>query len=196
MCIRRCRAPSPSGHRPRTPSAIRSANCLNPSRPMAYISTSERASLSHQPVLVRRGQMLDRRRPRPASLFGAWGHVRAGCVQYQGCDRGMAGSRPRERLSYPRAALSPRDLRGAINDVAMSRSRRKTPITGHTTAHSDAEWKAKAARVLRHRVKQKFETNPEDMNFSGKRWDTINPWSAPKDGKYWFGKRNSRLLRK
>ena len=50
--------------------------------------------------------------------------------------------------------------------------------------------------MLRHRVKQKFETNPEDMNFSGKRWDTINPWSAPQDEKYWFGKRNSHLLRK
>lgn len=78
----------------------------------------------------------------------------------------------------------------------MSRSRRKTPITGHTTAHSDAEWKAKAARVLRHRVKQALETNPDDLNFSGKRWDAINPWSAPKDGKYWFGKRNPHLLRK
>ncbi|MGV7120215.1 hypothetical protein [Sphingopyxis sp. 550A] len=78
----------------------------------------------------------------------------------------------------------------------MSRSRRKTPITGHTTAQSDAEWKAKAARVLRHRTKQALEADPDDMNFSGKRWEAINPWSAPKDGKYWFGKATPHLLRK
>ncbi len=50
--------------------------------------------------------------------------------------------------------------------------------------------------MLRHRVKQALETNPDELNVSGKRWDAINPWSAPKDGKYWFGKRNPRLLRK
>ena len=78
----------------------------------------------------------------------------------------------------------------------MSRSRRKTPITGHTTAQSDAEWKAKAARALRHSAKQALEANPDDMTLSGKRWDAINPCSAPKDGKYWFGKADARLLRK
>jgi hypothetical protein len=78
----------------------------------------------------------------------------------------------------------------------MSRSRRKTPITGHTTARSDAAWKAKAARVLRHTAKQALETSPDDTTFSGKRWEAINLWSAPKDGKYWFGKGDPRLLRK
>jgi len=78
----------------------------------------------------------------------------------------------------------------------MSRSRRKTPITGTTAAKSDAEWKAKAARALRHSAKRTLEANPDEMTFSGKRGEAINPWSAPKDGKFWFGKANPRLLRK
>jgi len=53
-----------------------------------------------------------------------------------------------------------------------------------------------AARVSRHRAKQMLEANPDAVTFSGKRWEAINPWSAPKDGKFWFGKANPRLLRK
>jgi hypothetical protein len=70
----------------------------------------------------------------------------------------------------------------------MSRSRRKTPITGITTAESDARWKAMAARKLRHRVKQELNAPLDGDRFAGKRWDLVNPWSSEKDGKrYWRG---------
>ena len=78
----------------------------------------------------------------------------------------------------------------------MSRSRRKTPIMGITTAESDGEWKAKAARILRHRANQQLKTSLDDHSFAGKRWDAVNPWSAPKDGKQWLKSRNPRLMRK
>ena len=78
----------------------------------------------------------------------------------------------------------------------MSRSRRKTPIFGNTTAKSDAQWKAKAARKLRHRVKQHLETTLDGDGFAGKRWDVENPWCAPKDGKHYWGKAKPKDMRK
>jgi hypothetical protein len=78
----------------------------------------------------------------------------------------------------------------------MSRSRRKTPISGITTAASDGAWKATAARRLRHRVRQHLETTLEGDSFAGKRWDVVNPWDAPKDGKHWFGSNYLHRLRK
>lgn len=78
----------------------------------------------------------------------------------------------------------------------MSRSRKKTPICGITTARSDAEWKAKAARILRHRVKHALAKELTADKFAGKRWDVVNPWGAPKDGKGWFGDRHPTYWRK
>ncbi len=52
----------------------------------------------------------------------------------------------------------------------MSRSRRKTPIFGFTTADSDARWKAMAARKLRRRVKQELNATLDGDRFAGKRW--------------------------
>ena len=78
----------------------------------------------------------------------------------------------------------------------MSRSRRKTPICGHTSAKSDHAWKKAAARALRHRVKQELNAKLECERSPGKRWDLINPWSSDKDGKHWFGARHPELLRK
>ena len=78
----------------------------------------------------------------------------------------------------------------------MSRSHRKTPITGHTSAKSDHAWKKAAARALRHRVKQELSAKLECERFAGKRWDLINPWSSNKDGKFWFGNRRPELMRK
>ncbi len=78
----------------------------------------------------------------------------------------------------------------------MSRSRRKTPIMGITTAESDGAWKAKAARVLRHRVKQTLVSTLDGDRFAGKRWDLVNPWDAPKDGKHWYNAADPRLMRK
>jgi len=77
----------------------------------------------------------------------------------------------------------------------MSRSRRKTPITGITTAESDGAWKAKAARKLRHRVKQVLTSKLDGDAFAGKRWDLVNPWNAPKDGKWWHRNPDPRWMR-
>jgi hypothetical protein len=78
----------------------------------------------------------------------------------------------------------------------MSRSRRKTPIFGHTTAESDHQWKKKAARTLRHRVKQHLNVTLSGDHFAGKRWDLVNPWDAPKDGKHWWKSNDPRSMRK
>lgn len=78
----------------------------------------------------------------------------------------------------------------------MSRSRKKTPICGMTSAHSDAEWKTKAARTLRHRAKIQLEQKLHTNDFPGYRWDAVNPWSSDKDGKGWFGDRHPNNMRK
>ncbi|MCA1749368.1 MAG: hypothetical protein ABR601_00325 [Parasphingopyxis sp.] len=78
----------------------------------------------------------------------------------------------------------------------MSRSRRKTPLVGFTTAKSDHAWKKKAARRLRRRVKQHLATTLDGDRCAGKRWDLVDPWSAPKDGKFWLGRASNTLRRK
>ena len=69
----------------------------------------------------------------------------------------------------------------------MSRSRRKTPIFGHTTAETDHPWKKAAARKLRRATKQSLKATLDGDRFAGKRWELVNPWSSDKDGK-WFSK--------
>lgn len=78
----------------------------------------------------------------------------------------------------------------------MSRSHRKTPIAGITSARSDARWKAMAARKLRHRVKQDLEASLDGDKFAGKRWDLVDPWSSEKDGKHYWRDPDPKLLRK
>jgi hypothetical protein len=78
----------------------------------------------------------------------------------------------------------------------MSRSRRKTPIFGNATAKSDAEWKAKAARKLRRKVKQHLESTHDGDGFAGKRWDAVNPWSTEKDGKHYWKRATPKDMRK
>ncbi len=78
----------------------------------------------------------------------------------------------------------------------MSRSYRKTPIFGNTTAKSDAEWKKKASRKLRHKVKQHLEATLDGDRFAGKSWDAENPWCAPKDGKFYSVKAKPKDMRK
>lgn len=78
----------------------------------------------------------------------------------------------------------------------MSRSRRRTPICGYTSAKSEHVWKKRASRSLRHWAKQVLAASLNDTRFSGKRWERLNPWDGDKDGKHWFGQRYPRLLRK
>ena len=78
----------------------------------------------------------------------------------------------------------------------MSRSHRKTPICGITSASSDARWKAMASRKLRHRVKQELTATLDTTKYAGKRWDLVNPWSSEKDGKQYWHNTDARVFRK
>lgn len=78
----------------------------------------------------------------------------------------------------------------------MSRSRRRTPITGITTAESDHAWKKAAARKLRRAVGQHLKATLDGDRFAGKRWDLVNPWSSEKDGKRWWRDPQAKWLRK
>lgn len=78
----------------------------------------------------------------------------------------------------------------------MSRSRRRTPICGYTNACSDHAWKQAAARKLRRYVRQTLKATNDGDQFSGKRWELVNPWSSDKDGKHWFATGLPKLLRK
>ena len=61
----------------------------------------------------------------------------------------------------------------------MSRSRKKSPFVGYTTAKSDQPWKAKAARAFRHATEQALRGDPSDAALPVKRWARVNPWDAP-----------------
>ena len=78
----------------------------------------------------------------------------------------------------------------------MSRSRRKTPIFGHTTAASDHPWKKKAARKLRRTVKQHLQSTLDGDGFVGKRWELVDPWTSEKDGKYYWIDAPAKFMRK
>lgn len=78
----------------------------------------------------------------------------------------------------------------------MSRSRRRTPIRGFTTANTDHPWKKAASRKLRRRTRQLLHADPDRFDFAGKRWDIVNPYSSEKDGKFWFGGGREELMRK
>lgn len=72
----------------------------------------------------------------------------------------------------------------------MSRSRRKTPIWGITTASSEKDDKQIWHRRYRARVRSAIETcvDYEDLD-----WliptvkESSNPWDMNKDGKHWHG---------
>lgn len=78
----------------------------------------------------------------------------------------------------------------------MSRSRKKSPFTGFTTAMSDQPWKAKAAHAFRHSAKRALDADPDGAGLPVKRWFVVNPWDAPKDGKQWVRDARSNWLRK
>lgn len=75
----------------------------------------------------------------------------------------------------------------------MSRSRRKTPIIGVTTAGSDKPFKTaehrRERRSVRATIKQ-LEEAPDPRQFG-------NPWASEKDGKQWLDpSRHGELMRK
>ena len=67
----------------------------------------------------------------------------------------------------------------------MTRSRKKTPISGITTAESEKQDKRLANRRVRRAVKQALATSV-DVDVLPHRRDLTNPWTMAKDGKMWF----------
>lgn len=78
----------------------------------------------------------------------------------------------------------------------MSRSRRKTPIFGHTNAASDHPWKKASARKVRRVTRQHLKATLDGDAFAGKRWDLVNPWSSEKDGRWFSTRPKAEWMRK
>jgi hypothetical protein len=78
----------------------------------------------------------------------------------------------------------------------MSRSCRKTPIVGITTAASEKRDKQLANRRLRRVVKRVLRDEPEAQVLPLKR-EVSDVWAMDKDGKCWFDAgRHAELMRK
>ena len=70
----------------------------------------------------------------------------------------------------------------------MSRSFKKTPISGNTTATSEKRDKRRANRLLRRVVKILLEKDPEEDEQNFPIMDEVaDVWSFGKDGKSWRG---------
>jgi hypothetical protein len=82
----------------------------------------------------------------------------------------------------------------------VSRSRKKTPIGGITTAESEKRHKRLSHKNFRAKQRQALLSgNPAELPV--KMRDAVNPWSGDKDGKSYFGnmkddKYKKKLLRK
>ena len=77
----------------------------------------------------------------------------------------------------------------------MSRSRRKTPIFGITTATSEAEDKRLWHKRLRAKTRDQLKAGPEDPIPVDRR-EVSDPWGMAKDGKRFWKKAPPKLLRK
>jgi hypothetical protein len=77
----------------------------------------------------------------------------------------------------------------------MSRSRRKTPMTGVTTAASEKA--DKAAWRRRHRHAEKMRLDGAGSEYVARSYrEHSDPWSMSKDGKRYWGQLLPRLIRK
>ena len=78
----------------------------------------------------------------------------------------------------------------------MSGSRKKTPVTAITTAHSEKQDKRLYNRRYRRVLKHMIHSDPERELLPHLR-EYSNPWSMDKDGKSRFDPaKNPKLLRK
>lgn len=77
----------------------------------------------------------------------------------------------------------------------MSRSKRKTPLIGLTTAQSDKPFKIDEHRSERRRARVLFQStlDADDRRLHSKVYG--DPWNAPKDGKQWVDPK-SKWMRK
>jgi hypothetical protein len=74
----------------------------------------------------------------------------------------------------------------------MSRSRRKTPVFGNTTAESDKWFKTHENRRQRRTVRELLPVTddlPDPKKFG-------NPWASQKDGKGWWHGAQEKDMRK
>lgn len=78
----------------------------------------------------------------------------------------------------------------------MSRSRKKTPITGMSTSESDKAWKQAASRKVRRTVRQRLHDTGDGSVVPWKRYELVNPASSDKDRKQWLGGAFPKLMRK
>jgi hypothetical protein len=80
--------------------------------------------------------------------------------------------------------------------LEMSRSKRKTPVVGITTAPSEKQDKRHANRMLRRRVKQQLNDDHETDLLPLER-EVSSIWTMDKDGKQRFDPdRHPNLMRK
>lgn len=75
----------------------------------------------------------------------------------------------------------------------MSRSRKKNPAGGVTTAASDKDDKTRAHQRTRRAAKQVLRAGEE---YCPDRKTTEQVWSYAKDGKAWYGPGRPELMRK
>ena len=79
----------------------------------------------------------------------------------------------------------------------MSRSRRKTPIVGNTTARSEKQDKRLANRRLRRKVKEVLQVEPEAVELIPDINEVSSTWGFDKDGKHYLKSPiDSKWLRK
>jgi hypothetical protein len=79
----------------------------------------------------------------------------------------------------------------------MSRSRRKTPKVGLSTAASEKDDKAIAHRRARHAIKQALTAADDpDVVLAEPEHPRSGGWIFSKDGKRWIGRRRPKLMRK
>ena len=77
----------------------------------------------------------------------------------------------------------------------MSRSRRKTPIFGITTATSEAEDKRLWHKRLRAKTRDQLKADPDDPIPVDHR-EVSDPWGMSKDGRRYHKKATPKMLRK
>ena len=78
----------------------------------------------------------------------------------------------------------------------MSRSKRSTPVVGHTTAASEKSDKVFAHRHGRHAAKARLGVDPQSGAELDKEHRRSGDWTFAKDGRQWLGARHRELLRK
>lgn len=73
----------------------------------------------------------------------------------------------------------------------MSRSRKKTPITGNTKARSEKQDKQLWHRRFRHKERLRLLRDPEGLSVDKN--EVSSTWNMAKDGKHWFNTNLNRF---